>query len=97
VSASAAGILLWWARSNGTGRPSSGVTDSGGTAWLLDYGVVTVPGHPTRIRDTVSGTSAPVLDGKYFVLAIRAVGRDRGDNIHLQAVDASGRTVAEGF
>lgn len=75
----------------------SGVIARSGKAWLPDYGVVTAPRHATRVRDTVSGISAPVVAGKYFVLAVRPVGRDRGDDIHLRAFDAAGRTIAKGF
>jgi hypothetical protein len=82
---------------DGFDHQDSAVIDSSGKPWLLDYGVVTAPGRATHVRDTVSGTSARVVDGKYFALAVRPVGRDWGDNIHLRALDASGRTTATGF
>jgi hypothetical protein len=55
---------------DGFDHQESAVIDSSGRPWLLDYGVVTAPGHATQIRDTVSGTSAHVVDGKYFALAV---------------------------
>lgn len=70
------------------------VLDNNRKPWLLTYGAVTAAGHATQVRDTVSGTSAPVVDGKYFALAVRPVGSDRGDDIRLEAVDANGRIVA---
>jgi hypothetical protein len=82
---------------DGFDHQDSGVIDRSGKPWLLDYGVVTAPGHAARVRDTVSGISAPVVAGKYFVLAVRPVGSDRGDDIRLRAFDASGRTIAKGF
>jgi hypothetical protein len=72
----------------------SAVIDNNGKPWLLTYGVVTARGDATQVRDTVSGTTAPVVEGQYFALAVRPVGEDWGDDIHLKAFDASGRTIA---
>jgi hypothetical protein len=82
---------------DGFDHQDSAVIDRSGKPWLLDYGVVSAPGHTTRVRDTVSGTNARVVAGQYFVLVVRPVGRDWGDDIHLRAFDASGRTTAKGF
>lgn len=71
----------------------SDVTDSTGKSWIIDYGRITAPGDATRVRDTFSGTSAPVVDG-YYALALRPVGNDYGDDIHLEAFNASGAMIA---
>ena len=70
----------------------SAVIDSSGSPLLLDYGVVSIAGA-TQVRDTVSGATAPVIDGKYFALAIRPVGNDWGDHIHLVALNSSGTRI----
>lgn len=91
---------------DGFDHQDSAVIDSSGKPWLLDYGVVTAAGHATQVRDTVSGTSTRVVDGsKSSALAVRPIGKDWGDDIHLNALepraapprkafDASGRITA---
>ena len=63
-----------------------------GRAVDLVYGQIVAPGDPTKVRDDYSGASAPVIDGKYFML-VTPTGQT--DNTHLVALNASGKIVAD--
>ena len=56
------------------------------------YGTVDDPGSATKVIDATTGASTPLLDGHYFVLVLprRSLG-----TIRLEAVDASGKIIAE--
>jgi hypothetical protein len=70
------------------------VTGSTGQSWTIQYGVVSVP-NATQVRETVNGISTPVIDGRYFAIALQPASRDWGDTGRLEALNSSGRQVAE--
>jgi hypothetical protein len=73
----------------------SDVVAANGQVWAIQYGVVSRPGA-TRVRDTTSGTTVPVIDGKYFAIALPTAGSDwENTGYHLVALDASNQPVAQ--
>jgi hypothetical protein len=72
----------------------SSVTGRHGQHWYIIYGAVSTPQTPTRVRDTFSGTSASLVSGHYFAIALHPVGNDYGDDVHLEAFDASDQRIA---
>lgn len=72
----------------------SSVTDRAGQRWYIVYGAVSGRQTPTRVRDTFSKTSASLISGHYFAIALHPVGHDYGDNVHLEAFDARGGLIA---
>lgn len=67
--------------------------------WRLVYGYVPTTGHPATVRDRISGTKAPVGDGRYFAIVIPYC-QGRSCNrpapfawFQLQTLDASGRVL----
>jgi hypothetical protein len=72
----------------------SSVTGRRGQRWYIIYGAVSRPQTPTRVRDTFSGTSAALVSGHYFAIAVHPVGNDYGDDVHLEAFNASGQRIA---
>jgi hypothetical protein len=75
------------------------VLDSKGQELVLDYGEINVPGHPTKIRDQYSHATAPVIDGKYFLVVTHPVrtkhsGIDIDDYTTLVALNRSGKIIA---
>jgi uncharacterized protein (DUF779 family) len=73
---------------------ASSVTGRQGQRWLIIYGAVSGRQNPTRVRDTFSKTSAALVSGHYFAIALHPVGNDYGDDVHLEAFDASGQRIA---
>ena len=72
-----------------------------GTTWRIVYGYVPTPGHPVTVRDRVSGTTAPIGDGRYFAIVLPLckghtcslpVPRP-GSGFRLQTLDAGGRVL----
>jgi hypothetical protein len=68
--------------------------------FLLEYGEITAPGHPTRVRDEATGVTAPVIDRKYFLLVIPSAreqfaGSASPVDAHLVALNSSGKLVAD--
>jgi hypothetical protein len=72
----------------------SSVNGRQGQRWITIYGAVSTSQTLARVRDTVSGTNASLVSGHYFAMALHPVGNDYGDDIHLEAFDASGHRVA---
>ena len=72
-----------------------------GTTWRIIYGYVPTTGRPVEIRDTVSGYTAPIGDGRYFAIVTPLCqGRTcslpvprPGSGFRLQTLDASGRVL----
>ena len=58
----------------------------------LVYGQIVAPGHPAKVRDDFSHATTSVIDGKYFMLELRA---GQSNNMHLVALNASGKVVAD--
>lgn len=73
-----------------------GVIDarSVGELWEIRYGLVTAPGA-VKVRDLNSGKSTRVIDGTFFLLAIRHPRRHLLP-LHLIAYDKAGNVVANG-
>ncbi len=73
---------------------ASSVTGRQGQRWYVIYGAVSGRHNPTRVRDTVSKTSAALVSGHYFAIALHPFHNDYGDHVHLEAFTASGRPIA---
>jgi hypothetical protein len=70
-------------------------TGSTGQSWTIQYGAVSVP-SATQVRETVNGVTTPVIDGRYFAIALPGgPAKDWGDNGHLVALNTGGRRVAD--
>jgi hypothetical protein len=86
--------------------PSS-VRSPDGRWWRLIWGYGPSVGHPVAVRDRFSGVSAPIGDGRYFIIALPFCG-ERGverctANMNLnpptfqfETLDASGRVLTIG-
>jgi len=78
---------------------SSEVLTRGGEELALDYGEITAPGHASKIRDESSGVTAPVIDGRYFLLVTPAAKHGVGNmgilDLHLVALNSSGKIIAD--
>ncbi len=76
------------------------VQQPGGRQWYIVYGVVAAPGHPTRVRDRITGASAPVYAGRYFAIVIPMgrvpAGHDPHTPYQLEALSARGRVLRVG-
>ncbi len=70
------------------------VTGTNGKSWAIQYGAVTIHGA-AQVRETVNGVTAPIIDGRYFAIALQPASRDWGDTGRLQALSASGQQLAE--
>lgn len=67
--------------------------------WRLVYGYAPTTGHPTQVRDRISGVTAPIGDGRYFAIVIPYC-QGRSCNrpapfawFQLQTLDASGNVL----
>jgi hypothetical protein len=67
---------------------------AGGSFWRIRYGVISIPGA-TRVADTISGRSAPVLHGDLFALALPDQDPQSTINIHLVAYNAAGKIIGD--
>lgn len=72
----------------------SSVTGRQGQRWYIIYGAVSTSQTPSRVRDTFSGASAPLVSGHYFAIAVHPFHNDYGDHVHLEAFSASGQRIA---
>ena len=71
------------------------VTGSTGHPWTIQYGAVSVS-DATQVRETVNGVTTPIIDGRYFAIALRGgPATDWGDTGRLEALNSSGQRVAE--
>jgi hypothetical protein len=85
--------------------PSS-VRSPDGRGWRLIWGYGPSVGHPVAVRDKFSGVTAPIGDGRYFMIVLplcgeRGVQRCSDYNLNpptfqLQTLDASGRVLSDG-
>ncbi len=66
----------------------------GSPGWEIAYGITT-RGRATSVRDTRTGRTARVHDGRYFVLAVRSRRWNEPPPIRIQALDANGRVLAQ--
>jgi len=66
----------------------------GGAFWRIRYGRVTVP-NATRVVDSVSGRSVPVVHDDLFMLAIPDANPDGRIHVHLVAYSANGKIVGD--
>ena len=71
-----------------------------GRAWLLFDGTAPTTGHPTAVRDLISGATAPIVDHRYFLIAIPARVCKHGNDwctprarFQLGTVNKAGRTL----
>jgi hypothetical protein len=81
-------------------------TRTGDVTWRIVYGYVPATGHPVKVRDLISGVTAPIGDGRYFaiVMPLCAARTCRlpvprpGSGFRLQTLDAAGRVlVTDGY
>jgi hypothetical protein len=70
------------------------VLTSSGRELILTYGQIVAPGHPTRVHDRYSGATAPLIDGRYFLIVTHATASGDGD-ADLVALNTSGKVVAD--
>jgi hypothetical protein len=67
---------------------------AGGSFWRIRYGVISIPGA-TRVADTISGTSVPVVHGRLFALGLADPHPESATRIHLVAYNAAGKLVGD--
>jgi hypothetical protein len=68
--------------------------------WRIEYGYAPTAGHPVKVRDMVSGLSAPITDGRYFAIVLPACTGRRCTNhplLRLETLDASGRVLTKSY
>jgi hypothetical protein len=59
-----------------------------GPWWDIYYGIVSAD-HPAVVKDPVNGHTAPLIDGRFFVMVVKQPGNCAGCDI-LRAIDAAG-------
>lgn len=89
---------LPWHDAHGFAYDQSSMPSTGKRVWQVVYGYAPATGHPAKIRDTVSGTVAPIGDGRYFAIVMplcRGAACDRSSppGYRLQTLDAAGRVL----
>jgi hypothetical protein len=74
---------------------SVSIKDLAGRWWDIYYGVVSANGA-VRVKDPANGQTAPLIDGRYFVMVGRRPGSCAGcDN--LRAIDAAGNILPANY
>jgi hypothetical protein len=61
---------LPWNDAHGFSYYNTSIQAPGRTTWRIVYGYAPRTGHPVRIRDKVSGVTAPIGDGRYFAIVL---------------------------
>ncbi len=89
---------LPWHDAEGFAYNQSSVPSPGHRTWQIAYGYAPATGHPAEIRDTVSGATAPIGDGRYFAIVMplcsgSACNRVSPPGYRLQTLDAAGRAL----
>lgn len=88
-----------WRDAHGFAYYPDTIPAPGHRIWRLVYGYAPTTGHPVKIRDRISGATAPIGDGRYFAIVIPYC-QGRGCNrpapfawFQLQTLDRSGRVL----
>ena len=90
---------LGWQDAHGFSYYPTTITAPGHRVWRIVYGYAPTTGHPVQVRDRISGTTAPVGDGRYFAIVLpycQGHGCDRPAPFayfQLQTLDAAGRVL----
>lgn len=89
---------LPWHDAHGFAYNQSSIQSPGQRTWQVVYGYAPATGHPVEIRDTVSGTTAPIGDGRYFAIIMplcrgAACGKISPPGYRLQTLDSAGRVI----
>jgi hypothetical protein len=85
-----------WRDANGFAYYPTYVDAPAHRVWRLVYGYAPTTGHPVKIRDRISGATAPIGDGRYFAIVVpycqgRSCNRPQPFAwFQLQTLDASG-------
>jgi len=76
-----------------------------GQMWRMAYGYAPTRGNPVKVRDTISGATAPIGDGRYFAIVMPLCKRRACDVPHgstsnlpgyqLETLNAAGRVVSK--
>jgi hypothetical protein len=82
------GMLGLWDAHGFDYWPSS-IGPGSGRGWWIAWGYAPTTGHPVEVRDEVSGTTAPIGDGRYFAIVIR----QNRPGFRLETLDAAGRVL----
>jgi hypothetical protein len=70
------------------------VPSHNGQRWYILYGAVSGSGIAVTVRDTWSRRVASLVRDDYFAIALHPIGNDWGDDVHLQAFNATGQRIA---
>lgn len=89
---------LPWHDAEGFAYNQSGIPSPGHRQWDIAYGYAPATGHPVKIRDTVSGVTAPIGDGRYFAIVMplcsgSACNASPPPGYRLQTLDRQGRVL----
>jgi hypothetical protein len=82
--------LLGWQDARGFAYWPSSIASPNGRQWWVAWGYAPTTGHPVEVRDAVSGTTAPIGDGRFFAIVIA----QNHPAFRLQTLDAAGRVLA---
>lgn len=80
---------LGWQDARGFDYWPSSIRSPDGRQWWIAWGYAPSTGHPVEVRDAVSGTIAPIGDGRYFAIVIA----QNRPGFRLQTLDAAGRVI----
>ena len=80
---------LGWQDARGFDYWPSSIASPGGREWWIAWGYAPSTGHPTEVRDEISGITAPIGDGRYFAIVIP----QSRPGFRLQTLDAFGRVL----
>jgi len=66
-----------------------------GPWWDIYYGIASAD-DPAGVKDPVNGLTAPLIDGRFFVMAVKQKGNCDGCDI-LRAIDAAGHVLPANY
>ena len=89
---------LPWHDAHGFAYNQTSIQSPGHRTWQIAYGYAPAAGHPAQVRDTVSGATAPIGDGRYFAIVMplchgAACGRISPPGYRLETLDRQGRVL----
>jgi hypothetical protein len=68
---------------------------SAGPWWDIYFGIVSADGA-AGVKDPGNGQTAPLIDGRYFVMVVKGAGSCQGCN-NLRAISAAGHVLPANY
>jgi hypothetical protein len=81
--------LLGWQDVRGFDYWPGSIGSPDGRQWWIAWGYAPATDHPVEVRDAISGTTAPIGDGRYFAIVVPQA----RPGFRLETLDGAGRTL----